>query len=273
MPENNVKSLLDDIISKTNTSFNKTNSATVGDKESVGVTVTHNNFHPQTFDSGKFREKLSLYVLHDLIDAMMHDETQDLNEMIDTSIIKHIKDNYNGTCYGYLCNARDRLKSPLIGDIVQEVEDKTSDTENALDDTKDSDLLNGDIDVHTLLKDVKDYDTFRDKLKKQVSNKVVKDVAQVITKRNDAPVFDDLDEKLNKKDADEVKKDMSNDETAQESVIVKMCGAIVTECAIAHTPISTEEGMNRAIVEYCLNEMDYLFKQVPKKTMYMKYNI
>lgn len=272
MPDNNIKSLLDDIINRTNTSFNKNTDHPVNNSDSVGVTVTHNNFHPQTFDSGKFREKLSLYVLHDLVDAMMHDETQDLNEMIDVSIIKHIKDNYNGTCYGYLCNARDRLKSPLIGDIVQEVEDKTDETANALNDTKDSDFMNGDIDVKTLLKDVKDYDTFRNKLKKQVSDKVVKDVAQVITKRNDAPVFDDLDEELNKKDANEINQD-STKEPTQESVIVKMCGAIVTECAIAKTPISTEEGMNRAIVEYCLNEMDYLFKQVPKKTMYMKYNI
>lgn len=270
MPDNNVKSLLDDIINKTNTSFTKNDSNPVDKGETVGVIVKHNNFHPQTFDSGKFREKLSLYVLHDLVNAMMHDETQDLDEMIDTSIINHIKDNYSGTCYGYLCNARDRLKSPLLGDIVQEVEDKVSDTENALDNTKDSDLLNGEIDVKTLLKDVKDYDTFRNKLKKQVSDKVVKDVAQVITKRNDAPVFDDLDDELNKKDAKDVKEE---EQEAQESVIIKMCGAIVTESAMENNQISTEEGMNRAIVEYCLNEMDYLFKSVPKKDIYMKYNI
>ena len=277
MPENNVKSLIDDIINKTNISYQKDNKP-VNDRESVGATFTHNNFHPQTFDAGKFREKLSLYVLHDLVDAMMHDETSDLDEMIDVSIIKHIKDNYNGSCYGYLCNARDRLKSPLLGDIIQEVEDKTEDTENALNDTKDSDLLNGQIDVKDLLKDVKDYDTFRNKLKKQVSDKVVKDVAQVITKRNDAPVFDDLDEELNKKDADEVREESNENENqeetnAQESVIFKMCGAIVTEYAADNHPISTEEGLNMAIVEYCLNEMDYLFKSVPKKNIYMKYDI
>ena len=127
MPNNDVRSLLDSIIHNTNQSFSQNDSKTVDDAESVGVTVKHNNFHPQTFDSGKFREKLSLYVLHDLVGAMMHDETTDLDCMIDQSIMKHIKDDYNGTCYGYLCNARDRLKSPLLGDIIQEVEDKTED--------------------------------------------------------------------------------------------------------------------------------------------------
>ena len=269
MPDNNVKSLLDSIIHSTNQSFTQNDAKTIDDSESVGVNIKHNNFHPQTFDSGKFREKLSLYVLHDLVDAMMHDETSDLDCMIDESIIKHVKDNYDGSCYGYLCNAKDRLKSPLLGDIIQEVEDKTEDTANALNDTKDADLLNGQIDVKELLKDVKDYDTFRNKLKNQVSKKVVNDVAQVITKRNDAPVFDDLDDELSKKDASEV----NNEEPAQESVILKMCGSIVTEAAINHISMSTEEGMNHAIIEYCINEMDYLFKAQPKKDIYDKYNL
>lgn len=260
---NDIKSLLDSIIDDTNNSFQKKNDIVVKNN-SVGAVHHHNNFHPVTFDAGKFREKLSLYVLKDLICAMMHDETTDLDGMIDESIQRHIHDDYNGTCYGYLCNARDRLKSPLIGDIIQEIDDKTEDVEDALNNTKDADLMNGEIDTKELLKNVDNYDTFRDKLKEQVSKKVVNDVSGVITQRNDAPVFDDLDEELTKTDKDDV---------TNESVILRICGSIVTESAIAKKPISTEEGLNKAIVEYCIAEMDYLFKADPKVSIYAKYKI
>lgn len=260
---NDIKSLLDSIIDDTNNSFQKKNDIVVK-SNSVGAVHHHNNFHPVTFDAGKFREKLSLYVLKDLICAMMHDETTDLDGMIDESIQRHIHNDYNGTCYGYLCNARDRLKSPLIGDIIQEIDDKTEDVEDALNNTKDADLMNGEIDTKELLKNVDNYDTFRDKLKEQVSKKVVNDVSGVITQRNDAPVFDDLDEELTKTDKDDV---------TNESVILRICGSIVTESAIAKKPISTEEGLNKAIVEYCIAEMDYLFKADPKVSIYAKYKI
>lgn len=260
---NDIKSLLDSIIDDTNNSFQKKNDIVVKNN-SVGAVHHHNNFHPVTFDAGKFREKLSLYVLKDLICAMMHDETTDLDGMIDESIQRHIHNDYNGTCYGYLCNARDRLKSPLIGDIIQEIDDKTEDVEDALNNTKDADLMNGEIDTKELLKNVDNYDTFRDKVKELVSKKVVDDVSGVITQRNDAPVFDDLDEELTKTD----KNDVTN-----ESVILRICGSIVTESAIAKKPISTEEGLNQAIVEYCIAEMDYLFKADPKVSIYAKYKI
>ena len=260
---NDIKSLLDSIIDDTNNSFQKKNDIAVKD-DSVGAVHHHNNFHPVTFDAGKFREKLSLYVLKDLICAMMHDETTDLDGMIDESIQRHIHDDYNGTCYGYLCNARDRLKSPLIGDIIQEIDDKTEEVEDELNDTKDEDLMNGELDTAELLKDVPDYDTFRDKLKEQVSQKVIDDVSGVIAQRNDAPVFDDLDKELEKTDANDV---------TNESVILRICGSIVTESAIAKKPISTEEGLNKAIIEYCIAEMDYLFKADPKVSIYAKYKI
>ena len=50
-----------------------------------------------------------------------------------------------------------------------------------------------------------------------------------------------------------------------------MCGAIVSESAMEGNQISTEEGLNRAIVEYCINEMDFLFKQNAKKSAFVKY--
>ena len=273
---NDVKNLLDSIIDDTNNSYPAGGKGPVYDKETVGAYNTHNNFHPQTFDKGKFREKLSLYVLHDLVGAMMHDETTDLDNMIDESIMRHIKNNYNGSCYSYLTNARDRLKSPLLADVIQEVDAKTDEVEEELEETKDEDTLNFEINIKDLLKDVVDYDDFREKLKDQVSKKVVDDVAGVITQRNDAPIFPDLDEKLNKQDADEVadeEKAAEGEDHTTESVILKLTGAIVTEAAINKVSMSTEEGMNRAVVEYCLNEMDYLFKADPKVNMYARYRI
>lgn len=263
---NDVKNILDSIIDDTDNSYPK-GKGPVFDKDTVGATYTRTNYTPQTFDAGKFKEKLSLYVLHDLVSAMMHDEVTDLDNMIDSSIMKHIQNDYDGSCYGYLCAARDRLKSPLLTDVVQEVDDATEDAKNELEDTKDDDALAGEINIAVLLKDVTNYDEFREKLKQQVSDKVVNDVSGVITKRNDAVVFDDLDEELKKEDKDDV------DKETQESVIFKLCGAIVTESAIQKDPISTEEGLNRAIVEYCLNEMDYLFKATPKVSMYDRYKI
>ncbi len=280
---NDVKNLLDSIIDNTNNSYPAGGKGPVYDKETVGAYNTHNNFHPQTFDKGKFREKLSLYVLHDLVGAMMHDETTDLDEMIDESIMRHIKNNYDGSCYSYLSNARDRLKSPLLADVIQEVDAKADEVEQELEETKDEDALSGDIDIQTLLKDVTDYEDFREKLKDQVSKKVVDDVAGVITQRNDAPVFPDLDEKLNKQDAEDAEKEAEDEEATEEdmmgedhtteSVILKLSGAIVTEAAINKVSMTTEEGINRAVVEYCINEMDYLFKADPKVNMYARYRI
>lgn len=256
-----IKSLLDSIIDNTNNSFKGKEELIQPDGIDNNFNI-HNNYHPVTFDAGKFREKLSLYVLKDLICAMMHDDTTDVNEMIDKSIMRHIHDNYKGTCYGYLCNARDRLKSPLIGDIVQEIDDRTEGVKNYLNNTKDESILNDKIDTKNLLKNVEDFDEFRDKIKDVVSHKVVDDVANVIAQRNDAPVFDGIDDELKKAD-----------DNTQESVILSICGSIVTEAAIRKEPITTEEGLERAIVEYCISEMDYLFKADPKVSIYAKYKI
>ena len=76
-------------------------------------------------------------------------------------------------------------------------------------------------------------------------------------------MFDDLDEKL----ADKKK----TDDVTSESVILRMCGAIVTESAMEGHQMSTDEGINQAIVEYCISELDALFKQNPKVSIYAKY--
>jgi len=271
---NNVKDMLDSIINNTDNSYQKDAKGPAFKANTVGATVTSNNFHPQTFDSGKFKEKLSLYVLHDLVDAMMADDTEGLDEMVDKSIMNHINNNYDGSCYGYLCAARDRLKSPILAGVVQEVDDITEETSEELEENKDDDTLAGNINIQVLLKDVTDYDTFRDKLKNAVSKKVVDDVYGVVTKRNDAPVFDDLDEELEKKDKGEVQEKAeagAEEDITEESVIMRLTGAIVTEHAIAKDPISTDEGMDQAIVEYCLHELDMCFKAKPKTSFWQSH--
>lgn len=264
MAINDVKNLLDSIIDDTDNSYNdnKMNSS------HVSINPRSGSHLPRTFDSGKFREKLSLYVLHDLVSAMMHDETTDLDDMIDESIMRHILNDYHGTCYGYLCHSRDRLKSPLVGDIIQEIENKTVDVEKEVQVTKDEDGIKSTIDIDEILKNVSNYDEFRDKLKNAVSDKVVKDVTDVVTKRNDAVVFDDLDEELDAKRADDITPDNTN-----ESVILRICGAIVTEAAMNKQPISTEEGINKAIVEYCIDQMDYLLLKSIYNPVSSRYHI
>lgn len=265
MASTDVKNLLDSIIDDTDNSYSDKHAGHATPMPIGPRGVSH---LPQTFDSGTFREKLSLYVLHDLVSAMMHDETKDLDDMIDKSIMRHIKDDYRGTCYGYLCHSRDRLKSPLIGDIIQEIDDKTEEAEKEVKATKDEEGVKSKIALDEILKNVTNYNQFRDKLKDAVSEKVVQDVTDVVTKRNDAPVFDDLDDELQAKKADDIKPENTN-----ESVILRICGAIVTEAAMNKQPISTEEGINKAIVEYCVDNMDYLLLKNVYNPVSSRYNI
>jgi hypothetical protein len=123
-----------------------------------------------------------------------------------------------------------------------------------------------------MLKDVEHYDELRDKIKAEVSQKVVEDVSQVIIRSDQAPTFEKLDESLEKKKKDKTSTDDTlSDDIATESVIMRMCGSIVTEAAMNKTPISTEEGLNRAIVEYCIVQMDALFKQHSNTNGFSRY--
>ena len=53
---------------------------------------------------------------------------------------------------------------------------------------------------------------------------------------------------------------------------MRLTGAIVTESAIAGNKITTEEGMDQAIVEYCLHELDMCFKARPKTSFWDSHN-
>lgn len=250
----NIRSLLNDIISDTDNSY-----------KSIEEKVNNDTAETAMFDKNAFREKISMFVLKDIVSAMMHDETDNLDCMIDESIEKHITDNYSGSCYGYLANARDTLKSPIIGNIIQEINDKTQSISNQICAKKDVSIAENSVDTKEILDGVENYDDLRKKIKDQVSKKVIDDVTNVITTSNDAPVFDDIDEKLTKSDTEDV---------TSESVILRLAGSIVVEYAASHIKtretMSTEEGINRAIVEYCIHEMDVLFKQSPKVSIFAK---
>lgn len=250
MPAADIKGILDAIIDGTNNKIpNEVNSTL---HQNMGVQ------EPQTIDAGEFREKLSLYVLKDIICAMMHDETKDLDGMIDQSIMRHIHDDYGCSCYGYLCKANTALNSPILSDIIQEIDAKSMRVQSKVEDPDDS-PENGDVDdLKKSLNEIENYEELRERLREIVSQKVVDDVANVITKSNDAPVFDTLDEKLEEK-----KIEPNIDETTNESTILKMTASIVCEGAMRGIKIPQDDAMEAAIIEYCLCEMDFLFKMDP----------
>ena len=175
MPVNNdIKSKLDAII----------NNSAYGGDSSIGAPDTDaKDFSTgMTFraDKNLIREKLSLNVLSDIIHAMMHDETNpDLDRMIDDRIMNHIKNDYKGTCSSYLCKAYDNTKDDMIANIIQEIEDKTDETAEKLENPDD----NSEIDTNSLLAGVTDYEELRQRLKDEVSKKVVNDVAKVILQK------------------------------------------------------------------------------------------
>lgn len=309
----NIKGLMDDIIKDTDKRYS----------EDDGY---------EKFDKEGFRERLCMFVLRDIIDAMMAHDTKDLDGMIDDSIMHHIHDDYKGTCYGYLCKSRDKCKSPMLADIIQEIDEKVNEVAQECSLTKNEPVLES-AEVKKMLEGVEDYDSFVEKLASEVSQKVVDDVAGLLTDGGaKAPSFSDLDDKIELKPAGavedteapaneaepteetpaateepvenpeeenkegateepEVKKEedtsaaadvapdtasapeASTDEapeiSATESVILTMCGNIVLESAMNGVKMPTEEGLERAIVQFCLAEMDRLFKQ--PSNIYDKY--
>lgn len=249
---NEIKNLLDDITKDVDASYN-------------------NDPGPgMTFDNGAFREKLSLYVLKDIVCAMLDENVDDADEMIDNSIMKHIHDNYNGSCYGYLCHARDRLGNPdmnVFGNIIQEIDHKCKCACEAACRTKQVQEA-AVSDAKELLKDVENYDQLREKLKKEVSQQVVDDVVKVITKSSEAPVFN-IDNKIKVVDNPETTINPNGttdpeDDITSESFILKRIGNIITEGAIAGEAIDYDTAYDTAIVEYAIAQMDILTKARPK---------
>jgi hypothetical protein len=288
MPD--IKDLLDSIIKDNDKDYSDKRKAEEGNSDHV------------KFDRVNFREKLSLYVLRDLISAMMHDDTKDLDNMIDSSVMRHINHNYGGSCYDYLKSSCEKLQSPLIGDIIMEIENECDRVEQEVYLTKNPNCIEeAALKTKELLESCDNYEEFRQNLMNKVSKDIVDDVTNVVVNGNEAPVFDDLDASLNKKSKEDKEKEKKEaeenenkdedqktpetqdqqpnqasetpaDQVKSESVILKMSEAIVTESYVKeHRKMSTEEGLNRAIIEYCIVQMDGLFKQNPKQDGFDRY--
>lgn len=264
-----IKNLLNDIIHDTdNNSYPDKYNITSDNKNNV-------------FDKVDFREKLSMNVLKDIISAMMHDETKDLDGMIDDSIKRHIDTNYNGSCYNYLTKSCCALHSPMLGSIIQEINNKTEEVAEQVEATKNCPncVTEAELKTKELLESCDDgetYKEFRRRLRDKVSRDIVEEVSGCITDGNDTPDFGDVDQKIVKT---EQKNDTAGDtppapeEPKTESKIIRMCGSIVQESVMNNHPMSTEDGLNKAIIEYCIVQMDRLFKQntnVDGYSLYLK---
>jgi hypothetical protein len=122
--------------------------------------------------------------------------------------------------------------------------------------------------------DADTYDQFRQKLRDKVSRDIVEEVSAVVTQGNDAPVFDDIDSKIKQSDEKkdtEIKDENNAQEVNTESKIIRMCGSIIQESVLNEQPMTTEEGLNKAIIEYCIVQMDRLFKQNTNIDGYSRY--
>lgn len=277
-----IKSLLDNIIDDTNKSY-PAGDAQVGD--SVGN-------KPLTFDKGGFREKLALGVLKDMVCAMMDDHTEDMDGMIDNAIIKHIEKDYDGSCYGYLCKARDRRNSPMLGDVIQEINNAVEEAAVQVNLTKDPSSINNMFDPIEVAKNVENYKDFREKLRDKVSKKIIMSVTAELVGNDDAPKFKDTldaelkavkpdDQPTNEPEADSATEEpdmefedenIMSPKPKTESVIVTAATKIISESYFNKTETpSVEDAMNQAICEYCVTQLDLCFTMNSTDDFFDKY--
>lgn len=253
-----IKDMLDSIIDRTNKSY----PASAANVTTGNLGAIHKINAPTTFDKEAFKEKLAMYVLKDVINAMMMDDTSDLDNTIDTAILRHIHDDCGCGCYDYLSNARHKLKSDLLGDIIQEIDDKTEEVAVKVSITKDPSVADQ-VDVKDILDNVENYEDFTKLLKEKTANQVVNQMKNVLVKSNDNPTFDA--EKIDVKIG-------NNDKSVEESSIMKIYSTIIYESYVDGKPtISEDMGMEMAFVEYCLDQLDHAFMITPKRPLMARY--
>lgn len=254
-----IKNLLDGIIERTNTAY----PASANNVTSGNLGALHKVNTPTTFDKGAFKEKLAMYVLKDIIQAMMMDDTSDLDNTINTSILRHMHDDCGCGCYNYLSNARHKLKSDLLGDIIQEIDNAADEVTVKVSITKDPSVADQ-VDVKEILKNVENYEDFTKLLKEKTANQVVNQMKNVLLQSNDAPTFDSktLDQKIG-----------NNEKAVEESSIMKIYSTIIYESYVDGKPtISSDMGMEMAFVEYCIDQLDHVFMATPKKSLMARYS-
>lgn len=283
-----IRDLIGGIISNTDNSY------------STSTDTSGSSMPTLTFDKGAFREKLSLGILRDIIMQMTDNQIDDVDGMIDKSIMDHIKKNYNGSCYGYLCKCRDKCgvdgccsSSPMLGDIIQEINEAAEEAAEKVNLTKDPETVTAELDPVELAQRCDNYAAFRDAIRQKVSDKIVKSVAAEIVGSNEAPTFKKtLDKELAATNNDETKGQAApegqveltepeqteeipasvEEKPVGESVIISAMQNIISESYYENKPIGMEAALNQAIVEYCISEMDMCFKQFDQASQfYNKY--
>lgn len=231
-----------------------------------------------SFDKDKEKDKLAFGVIKDMTKAMMADDPPKDESMIDSSIMDHIQNDYKSTPFGYLNDAKNRLKSPLLESLIESIEEAVIQEEADLKEkgyVSDNHKISSDI-----LEGNPDYQTFRDKLAKETSNMVVNDVAGELLKTNQTPDFSNIDNKIKpvtKEDGSAPAEEEPVTEEDQElpttpveenmqteSAIINMSQTIVTESYAAGNPLTTEQGMEKAICEYCVQQLCFLFKDTSR---------
>lgn len=230
-----------------------------------------------SFDKDKEKNKLAFGVIKDMTKAMMADDVPD-ESMVDASIMDHIQNDYKSTPFGYLNDAKNRLKSPLLESLVEAIEDTVIQEEA---DFKEKGYVS---DNHKISSDIlegnPDYQTFRDKLAKETSNMVVNDVAGELLKSNQAPDFSNIDNKIKPVSKNEAAPEGGEEPVTEEeqelpttpveenmqteSAIINMSQTIVTESYAAGKPMTTEQGMEKAICEYCVQQLCFLLKDTSR---------
>src|SRR5574344_1572383 len=150
-----IMSMLDSIINDTNNSYTGVVDNPIANAIDYGNT--------DTFNKAAYREKLSKVVIKDLLSAMMNDETKNLDAVIDASIMRHINDNYNGSCYTWLSTASKSLNgSPLVTSVIQEINAKTDACAQKICESKDASIADDAVSAEDLLRDVSNYDELRE---------------------------------------------------------------------------------------------------------------
>lgn len=267
---NEIKNLIDDIIGNTHDAYpTKQEDIKRAVASSLGQSEFKNVQNKVTFDRDGVKHKISMFVLKDILSAMMNNETDNIESEIENSIERHLKENGCTSAYVYLnkacqkCQTASGLNSPIISDIIQEIDSKTDELEANVRKTKDASCCDK-IDTKSILKKVENYDDFVKTMGDAVKERVVNDVARELTKDDKAPVFvDTLDNELTK-----------TNQPTSESVIISLTTSIIKE-HFDETGISmtTDEGMTKAVIGYCINQMDRLFKFDASSNIFTKYHI
>ena len=220
-----------------------------------------------TPSENEVKNKQSLAVLSDVIHAMMNDDTEGYDDKIDNAIEKHCVNDAKCTPYGYIRRAQMSCGSPLLGDIIQEI-DKRAECACGKNITEGNKIVL----INALpYENNPEYDELRGRINEFVTKKIVSDVKREYDKSKESPSFknsvvDDIETVANSIGGTEEKtNEVENGEAEEgvsESFIISRASRIIQESysCLSDTPMGFEEATETAIIEYCIEQMDKLFK-------------